>query len=549
MRNDTASANDILNKRPDKIPAVNIIGAGLAGLSAALALARSGISCRLVSPMPSERAQSVMAEGGINAALDTMGENDTAAGHFNDTMNGGVYLADPDAVWALCSKAPETVRMLLALGAALSTENGRPVLRSFGGQKKKRTAYARSSTGKILMTALTDAVRRYEAEGLVQRYSHHRLHTLNIRNGECFGARVLDLHRRALSDMKGSVILASGGMNGLFPGMTTGSVLNTGDAAALAFVSGAELANPEMIQYHPTTFPISGKRCLVSEAARGEGGRLFIMRNNARWYFMEEKYPELGNLMPRDVVSREIELVRNDKECSGQVCLDMTALDRAVWESRLSDLREECIRYLGRDPAAVPLEVSPGIHYFMGGINVDKAHRTSIARLYAAGECACQYHGANRLGGNSMLGAVFGGQTAAKTAASEIIPDNAGEEEIAGGEELEIMQPAGVPDKAAELLREALGIFRSGEKLESAVQKMQELIDNENDALQRNRMILGKAVLLGALNRKESRGAHTRTDYPERDDAHYRKTTIAVFDGKEIAVSFRDIPSERGEAE
>ena len=136
---------------------------------------------------------------------------------------------------------------------------------------------------------------------------------------------------------------------------------------------------------------------------------------------MEEKYPELGNLSPRDVVSREIELVRKDKNCGNQVFLDMTGLDSSVWENKLSDLREECIRYLGKDPAAVPVEVSPGIHYFMGGINVDEAHRTSISRLYAAGECACQYHGANRLGGNSMLGAVFGGQTAAQTAAAEVI--------------------------------------------------------------------------------------------------------------------------------
>lgn len=546
MKKNTVPADNNSNVKPDKAPAVNIIGAGLAGLSAALTLARMGIPCRLISPMPSERAQSVMAEGGINASLDTMGENDSPTEHYNDTMKGGVYLADPNAVWNLCSKAPETVRMLLSLGAALRTENGRPVLRNFGGQKKKRTAYAKSSTGKILMTALIDAVRRYEAEGLVQRYSHHRLYSLNIKNGECFGAGIADIHNRTVTDIKGSVILAGGGMNSLFPGLTTGSTVNTGDVTALAFVSGAELADAEFIQYHPTTFPISGKRCLISEAARGEGGRLFVLRKNEPWYFMEEKYPELGNLSPRDVVSREIELVRKDKNCGNQVFLDMTGLDSSVWENKLSDLREECIRYLGKDPAAVPVEVSPGIHYFMGGINVDEAHRTSISRLYAAGECACQYHGANRLGGNSMLGAVFGGQTAAQTAAAEVNADNTGEELISGIA-TDIMQPVCVPEKAARLLRESLGIFRRGDILEDAVHEMQELIDREKNTLQRNRMLLGQAVLLSALNRKESRGAHTRTDHPERDDKNYRKTTVAVFDGKKIKIGFRDIPEKRGE--
>lgn len=529
------------------VPAVNVIGAGLAGLSAALTLARMNVECRLISPMPSERAQSVMAEGGINAALDTMGENDSPKGHFEDTMRGGVYLADPDAVWNLCSKAPETVEMLLSLGAALRTENGRPVLRNFGGQKKKRTAYAKSSTGKILMTALTDAVRRYEAEGLVKRYPHHRIYSLDVINGKCPGIKVIDLHSRAVFALKGSVILAGGGMNSLFPGLTTGSTVNTGDVTALAFSAGAELANPEFIQYHPTTFPITGKRCLVSEAARGEGGRLFVMRGGKPWYFMEERYPELGNLMPRDVVSREIELIRKDKDCKDQVFLDMTGLDKAVWEDKLSDLREECIRYLGIDPAKEPVEVSPGIHYYMGGLYVDECHRTSISGIYAAGECACQYHGANRLGGNSMLGAVFGGQVAANTAASELDPDNTGEEEGAADEGYEIMQPVGIPKEAAELMRDSLGIFRSGEKLENAVIKLQELIDKESSVLQKRRMLLGKAVLLSALNRRESRGAHTRTDYPERDDINFRKTTIAVFDGKDVKISLRDIPEKRGE--
>lgn len=527
-------------------PAVNIIGAGLAGLSAALTLARMDIPCRLISPMPSERAQSVMAEGGINASLDTMGENDSPDEHFNDTMKGGVYLADPNAVWNLCSNAPETVGMLCSIGAALKIKDGKPILRNFGGQKKKRTAYAKSSTGKILMTALIDAVRKYEAEGIVKRYSHHRLYSINIACGNCRGIDVLDLHTKKLIRMNGSVILASGGMNSLFPGLITGSTVNTGDVSAMAFISGVEIANPEFIQYHPTTFPITGKRCLISEAARGEGGRLFVLRKGEPWYFMEEKYPELGNLMPRDVVSREIELVKADKDCESHVYLDMTGLDSLVWSDKLSDLREECIRFLGIDPANKPVEVSPGIHYYMGGISVDEKHRTNISQLYAAGECACQYHGANRLGGNSMLGAVFGGHTAANTAASETDMNNNDIKELSSFES-EIMQPVGVPEEAARLLRDSLGIFRSGEVLEVAAERMQELIEGEKDALQKNRMILGRAVLLAALNRKESRGAHTRTDYPEKDDVNFRKTTIVTYNEKEITVSLRDIPKKRGE--
>ena len=519
---------------------INIIGAGLSGLSAAIALAGAGRPCRLISAQPSERAQSVLAEGGINAAMDLMGEHDTPAEHCADTLKGGVYLADPAAVAGLANGAPEIVRRLIALGVPFQMENGRMIQRNFGGQKKKRTAYAKSSTGKVLMTALIDACRRYEAQGLVERLPHHEFIELDIIDGACAGAVVRDRYTGGGLRLPGRVILCCGGLNGLFPEKTTGTTQNTGDAAAAVFAQGVRMANLEFIQFHPTTVGISGKRCLISEAARGEGGRLCVERGGGLWYFMEELYPELGNLMPRDVVSREMYRVVRRADCGSQVYLDLRGLDAAIWQKRLSDLREECVHYLDIDPAKALLPVEPGIHFFMGGIDVDIGHRTSLPGLYAAGECACQYHGANRLGGNSMLGAIYGGRVAAATALAE----DAGP----GGEPVSLgrIEARGMSDADAfrlrDILMDGLGILRDAAGMDRALQALDEMLSEANDAAGRARIQLGRAMVLAARARCESRGAHTRADFPDRDDARFGKTTLLQMAGDRIDVRYRDIP-------
>ena len=524
---------------------INIVGAGLSGLSAAICLAESGRPVNLISAQASERAQSVLAEGGINAALDTMGENDTPEEHFADTMKGGVYLADPNAVEGLALRAPELVKWLARLGALLQMEGGRIIQRNFGGQKKKRTAYAKSSTGKVLMTTLIDAARKYEASGLIARFPHHLFGKLIVREGRCLGALVKDAYSGEAISLPGRVILCSGGLNGFFPGMTTGTTQNTGDVTAMAFHQGAALANLEFIQYHPTTIGIAGKRCLISEAARGEGGRLFVKRGGESWYFMEELYPELKNLMPRDVVSREMARVVKREDCGDQVYLDMTGLPAETWRRKLPDLRAECVHYLALDPAKAPIPVEPGIHFFMGGIDVDIHHRTSIDGLYAAGECACQYHGANRLGGNSMLGAVYGGRVAAE----DIL---AAPEREAGALPEEAMPPieetgegARFTKAVSDILLDALGIVRNEADMRAALEKLDALpVPGEREAI---RLDLARAMLLSAIHRTESRGAHWRSDYPDKDEAQ-RKTTLATIRDGEISIEYRDIPERRARA-
>ena len=603
---------------------VNIIGAGLAGLSTAITLAEQGFACNLISLQNSERAQSVLAEGGINAALDFMdGGNDLPIEHYKDTMNGGCDVADPDAVRGLTNDAPGIVRGLVVLGVPFHMEHGKIILRNFGGQKNRRTAYAKSSTGKVIVHALVDLVRKYESEGLVRRYPHHEFVRLLVSddNGKliCDGVRITDTYNGKIYDCHGTVVLATGGLNGLFPGMTTGTVANSGDVTATVFAQGVKLSNLEMLQYHPTTIGISGKRLLVTEAARGEGGRLCVKRDGEWWYFMEEIYPELKNLMPRDVVSREMYNVVRRHDCENQVYLDMTHLSDEIWKTKLPDMRKELIDYLGLDPKTDMIPVEPGIHYFMAGIDVDIYHRTNMDNLYAAGECTSQYHGANRLGGNSMLGAIRGGNIAAKhimkctdwvkyiydermkeqenvkdisekkvneeaagniKAADKEVTDNIEtackelDGKMAGGKEIMDKETAGekriIPQidweenvievtensnykgkneiyetylKAAssafikeecQILLDGLGIIRSESRMQEALEKLTQLEAGAGCDREKNRAMLGKAMLLSALFRKESRGAHFREDYPKRDEAYQKMTLAKVQDGNPV---------------
>ena len=528
---------------------INIIGSGLAGLSAAITLAENSVACNLISLQNSERAQSVLAEGGINGALNTMGEDDNTENHFNDTVKGGVYLSDPNAVDGLTKNAPQIIRWLESLGVPFNTSGGEIILRNFGGQKKKRTAYARSSTGKIIMSAVIDEARKYEACGLIKRYCHHEFVKLLIENNVCVGALIRDRYSGKFAEFKGTVIFACGGMNGIFPGMTTGTTQNSGDAACTVFAQGVEFGNLEMLQYHPTTIGISGKRCLVTEAARGEGGRLYIERNGDKWYFMEEKYPELKNLMPRDVVAREMFFVRRQPECGNTVYLDMTGLSESTWKNKLSDLREEIIHYLSTDPKTDPIPVKEGIHYFMGGINTNECHQTNVQNLYAAGECTCQYHGANRLGGNSMLGALYGGRKAALTILNiskkdDKFIDKSPDFKVLHEPFAEEASPI-VIQKISDALLLGLGIVRNQKNLDYSLKKLCDVEKNNNLNLrEKNRIFLAKAMIISALGRKESRGAHYREDYPNRDES-FQKTSAVRFNNGEIDLKYRDIPERR----
>ena len=524
---------------------VNIVGAGLAGLSAAITLAEAGNPCRLISLQPSERAQSVLAEGGINAALNTMGEGDCTENHFADTMRGGVWLADPNAVANLTSHAPEILRWLEKLGVPFNRTDTDISLRNFGGQKLKRTAYARSSTGKIIMHALIDEARKHEENGLIRRFSHHEFLLLLTGDNACTGVRVRDVYSGRLYDLHGAVLLCTGGMNGIFPCMTTGTTQNSGDVTATVFVQGVSLGNLEMLQYHPTTIGIPGKRCLVTEAARGEGGRLYIERGGQKYYFMEDRYPELGNLMPRDVVARTIYFVRREADTGDQVYLDMTKLPETVWRSKLSDLRSEMMHYLALDPKKTPIPVQEGIHYFMGGILTDEQHRTSMQYLYAAGECTCQYHGANRLGGNSMLGALYGGRRAAETILHEALLPDADIYPVTEAEPY--AQPASPAfiSEVCEILLSGLGIVRNEQYLTNALKRLVSVI--ANNPREKSRLHLAEAMLKSALERRESRGAHYREDYPETRET-YQKMTKAQF-RDHVEITFCELPERRDHAD
>ena len=282
---------------------VVVIGAGLAGCSAALNLAEEGAQVLLVSNAPSERSQSVMAEGGINAALDSAHAGDDAGLHAADTLKSAAGLAVQEDVQHMAQAAPGIVLRLEAAGAGFNLTGSELAQRPFGGQSEARTVFSKSQTGKQIMAALIQQLRPYEVSGAVTRLPHHGFESLLLAQGRCCGARVRDLWSGTPADLHAdAVIMACGGMGGMFP-VITGSKLNTGIVQAELLRLGVEFSNLEFIQYHPTAVVREGKALLVTEAARAEGGRLFALRGGKPWYFMEERHPQ-GNLAPRDVTAR-----------------------------------------------------------------------------------------------------------------------------------------------------------------------------------------------------------------------------------------------------
>lgn len=530
---------------------VLIIGSGLSGLSCAIELAESGIRSTLVSPYPSERAQSVMAAGGINAAL---GKDDSPEQHAADTLKSGGSIAGKEAVLGLCSAAGEIVRWLERLGVVFSrNESGEVALRALGGQSHNRTAYAGASTGKQIMTALIREARKYEGGEVITRMLGRQFHSALIQDGKCYGAMLYNEKTRKMETVYAdAVVVASGGQNLLF-GKTTGSTQCDGYVAAKLYEQGARLKNVEFIQYHPTTVETPQKRMLISESARGEGGRLYYLENGRRVYFMEELYGERGNLMPRDVVSKCI------YDVPSQVYLDIAFLGEKRIKSRLFEVAETCRKYAGIDVTRESIPVYPSVHFFMGGLAVDNQHKTSIDHLYAIGECASRYHGANRLGGNSLLSAIYSGKLAAKAigdlAKADHVPDfsayisqqeKALEKRLASESRFSAVY---IRHEVTKLMNSCLGITRNAQKLNEGIQSIDYYLSISDKLVYdsdvspyigyslRPMLLLARAILTCALARKETCGAHIREDYPERS-GEYDYCSVCDYRNGEHRVSY-----------
>ena len=340
---------------------VLIIGSGISGLSCGIKCAENGTAALLVSPFPSERSQSVMAAGGINAVLADCDNGDSVESHIEDTLAGGCGLGGTEAVTGLCSRGAEIINYLERIGTVFSVDNvGRPSRRAFGGQSHKRTCFCGASTGKQIVSALVMEARRYEAAGLIKRRLWSCFHSALIRNGKCCGALLYDESTGKLEAVYAdAVVIATGGQNSVF-GKTTGSTQCDGYASGKLFMQGVELKNLEFIQYHPTTIETPQKRMLISEAVRGEGGRLFYHENGRRIYCMEDKYGSRGNLMTRDVISREIYSAKRD------VFLDISFLDKKDIDRKLPEVRDICRKYRDIDISKEAIPVAPSVHFFMG---------------------------------------------------------------------------------------------------------------------------------------------------------------------------------------
>ena len=581
-----------------------IIGEGLAGLTCAIRLAEAGVFVHLLSLGPAQRSHSICAQGGINASLNSKHEGDSPLIHAYETIKGGDFLGDQPPIVEMCFSAPKLIEFFLKKGCPFSrTKDGSLDVRQFGGSLFSRTLFCGTTTGMSLVTTADQEVHRLEACGCIERHEHHEfLRLVQGCDGAARGIILIDTHTLELSYLRADVVInASGGLGTLFK-QSTNSFYCTGATNGRLYMQGMYYANGEFIQMHPTAVPGKDKFRLMSESIRGEGGRIWVYGNSSLtittsdgrtipcgttgkpWYFLEDLYPVYKNLVPRDIASREIMRIYEmglGIDGEKQVYLDVRHLPEETLK-KIEGVLDLYQKFTGEDPRQVPMRIFPAVHYSMGGAWVDwpaaddadrKARfrqMTNISGSFAIGEADFAYHGANRLGANSLLSCIFAGFVAAKECVRYMAKPFEKEfppfEEALQVEEKrkqELLSKKGsenvyaLHNELASLLVRNVTVQRNNTDLKKtldAIFTIRERYKNiclSDSSREVNQTLLfahqfeamieiALVITKGALLRNESRGSHAKEDYPERNDAEWLKTTIAQYTPE--GPTFRYIP-------
>jgi succinate dehydrogenase flavoprotein subunit len=543
---------------------VLVVGAGCAGMRAAIEAYDLGADVALLSKIHPVRSHSGAAEGGINAALGNASE-DSPEEHAYDTVKGSDYLGDQDAIEILCDEAPGDVYQLEHWGAVFSrTDDGRIAQRPFGAAGAPRTAYAADITGHVLIHVLYEQVMKRD----LQVYEEFFAWKLVVDDDRCQGVIAWDLLNGGLKTIGAkTVVLATGGAGRLYSG-TTNAYACTGDGMAMALRAGVPLKDMEMMQFHPTTLAPTG--VLITEGCRGEGAYLLNSENER---FLKNYAPNAMELASRDVISRAEQVeIDEGRGVDGNVLLDLRHLGAEKILERLHGTRELSMTFAGVDPIHEPIPVRPGAHYHMGGVDTDhEAGATELEGLYAAGECACvSVHGANRLGGNALMETITYGRRAGAAAAdwalthtTVAVPQAV---EVDAQRELKALldrrdgeRPWQIRDELAKTMHENFGVFRREKQMKEQqriVEFLREryesvVVDDKGDvfnndltqALELGYLLeLAACMVVAGIERKESRGAHARPyDYPDRDDEKFLKHTVVRWVGDQPVLDWKPV--------